>query len=202
MEKHYHILQELRDLGSSLPKISHPYTVPEGYFENLDLEWVWASEESPAEEIKSLSPLLAGLKKENPFSLPEGYFEQKPVAVPEEQPAKLAPVRSISTRSWLKYAAAAVVVGIVALSVVLFSNRSGIDPNEKSYAWVEKNLKKVDTEALEEFVELAPGDVNGNLTVSTEVNSLLASMSENELQEFLQITGGLDNDFDDELYLN
>lgn len=60
----------------------HPYTVPEGYFENFAgnmLGRVKAMEASTLqEETEALSPLLGGLNKKVPYSLPEEYFAELP----------------------------------------------------------------------------------------------------------------------------
>jgi len=188
-------------LGSMDRKM--PYTLPEGYFETLQTDWVWAADESVAEELRAASPLLASLQKETPFSVPPGYFEKTAAAV--EKPAQPARVVKMASRNWFKYAAAAVTIALVATTAFFFINRpSSPDPNEKSYAWVEKNLKKVDTHTLEDFVELVPGDSAGAVTVSAEVSSLLKNVSDHDMQEFLMITGNLDADAGDadELFLN
>ena len=66
-----------------LPAVpQHPYTVPEGYFENLAgkvLARVKAMDAStPQEETEALSPLLGGLNKKVPYGLPEAYFAELP----------------------------------------------------------------------------------------------------------------------------
>lgn len=182
-----------------------PYAVPAGYFESLDLSWVWAEDESADKELSSLSSVWAGLKKESPFTVPEGYFDKKITALPGEEAEEPARVVRMSARGWFRYAAAAVVIGIIATTFLLVNGGKSIDPNEKSYAWVEKNLKKVETKAIDKFVALAPGEGNAatTVTVSAEVSSLLKNVSDHDMQEFLMATGNLDADpDDDELFLN
>ncbi|MCR6721725.1 MAG: hypothetical protein NVV59_15885 [Chitinophagaceae bacterium] len=187
MEAQNHILQELKDLGSSLPHLPHPYRVadgyfaglpeqillrikaegqdaaaetaelspvvagisrsmpyhvPAGYFESLDLSWVWASDVSPSEELKNISSLLGDLKKDLPFTVPDGYFEKEVVIASEEKPARPARVVTMNPRRWFKYAAAACVIGLVATVFFMINGKNAIDPNEKSYAWVEKEPEK------------------------------------------------------------
>lgn len=75
------IKNELNELNSGLD--AHldptPYSVPEGYFENLAaslLAKVKGEEPvSASEEIAQLSPLLAGISKELPYSVPDGFFQ-------------------------------------------------------------------------------------------------------------------------------
>ena len=73
---------ELNYLSPVLNNISKemPYSVPVGYFNNLEeklMHGVRESEDylSAKEELESISPLLSGLKKEMPYSVPQQYFE-------------------------------------------------------------------------------------------------------------------------------
>ena len=75
---------EQEDIGATqLPATpQHPYTVPEGYFENVAgnvLGRVKAMEAPTSqEETEALSPLLGGLNKKVPYGLPEQYFAELP----------------------------------------------------------------------------------------------------------------------------
>jgi hypothetical protein len=250
MEPRNYILQELKDLGSTLPQLSTPYEVPAGYFdqlpewilkrikaleagnvkaetealapglaaisrqmpyslpanyfEQLDLGYVWADESSASKELETLSPLLAGLKKEAPYQVPADYFSNEVKAVPREEEGR-APVRRLFAQPLFRYAAAAILIAAIAVTAFpLLQKGKSIDPNEKSYAWVEKNLKKVETEEINEFLELFPEDMaaQNNVTVSAEVKSLLQDVSDNEIRDFLKETGSLDQATDDDIILN
>jgi hypothetical protein len=80
MSSQKHIQDELRSLGSSLPfNTTHPYSVPEGYFDGLAatiLAKVKSKEVSAAAELDEISPLLAGIPKIIPYSVPSSYFEE------------------------------------------------------------------------------------------------------------------------------
>ena len=75
------IQDELKGLDSNLPSSqnSTPYTVPEGYFEGFAasvLSRIKAQEAgSAAEEIASLSPLLASISRTMPYEVPKDYFQ-------------------------------------------------------------------------------------------------------------------------------
>lgn len=202
--------EELSLLSPNWPDTAkhNPYLVPKGYFENLDLSFVWAEEDSVSGELAALSPLLAGMKKDHPFTVPQGFFddrEVKAIPVAEAPPAKLV---RFSTRRWFRMAAAAVVTGLVATAALLFfRSNNTIDPNQKSYAWVEKNLKKVETADIDKLVELAGLDqtATASVSVSPEVKSLMQDVSDLEIQQFLNDAGVSDddmNDIDDEIILN
>ena len=75
------ILEELRSLNSGLliKDLQEPvFSLPENYFEYLAdeiLKKVKSQEiSSVTDELKGLSPLLAGIPRINPYSVPEGYF--------------------------------------------------------------------------------------------------------------------------------
>jgi hypothetical protein len=62
-----------------------PFSVPDGYFDNLASQImgrIRTSEISAAEEIRELSPLLAGLSRTLPFQVPAGYFEDNIQVLP------------------------------------------------------------------------------------------------------------------------
>ncbi len=91
------ILDELKSLGIEIPDLaSEPYQVPEGYFNNLSeniLSLAKNRESGVEDEIEQLSPLLAGLRKENPYQLPREYFDENlsslPYLINEDQPSAL-----------------------------------------------------------------------------------------------------------------
>ena len=189
---------ELGYLSPSLKNISRemPFAVPQGYFEGLaenTLELVRESNEyqSAKEELETLSPLLSGLSKKMPYTVPQGYFED--LGKKENKPA--AKVVSITHRSWFKYAAAAVVTGFIVLAGVLFFNSpKSVDPVEQPYAWVKKNIKKVDKADIDAFVELADKEFFNQSAVATgpvkpaEIKELMKDVSDKEIQDFLDST--------------
>jgi hypothetical protein len=180
--------EELAYLSPLLAGISRqlPYTVPANYFASLDPGIAFYEEMNAGEELEQLSPLLGGLAKKNPFTVPEGYFERPlPVAEKEEE----APVIRMEPRKWFKYAIAASVTAIVALSAFLLLNQKSIPgANKQPYAWVEKNLKKVSTDDISRFVELADETTPDVAKVETtaDINSLLKNVSDKEIQDFLK----------------
>lgn len=102
MSSRKYIHDELRELNSTLPShVKEPvFSVPEGYFENFAASVLMRLKqeeavESAADELTSLSPLLAGLSKKMPYDLPSNYFTTLSEDVPslmqeDELPAILA----------------------------------------------------------------------------------------------------------------
>lgn len=203
---------ELAFLSPLLNQISkaNPYAVPAGYFDGLEkkLELVILNnkDQTADEELESLSPLLGGLKKKTTYTIPEGYFENLSLA--KENPAleTKTKVVSITSRRWFRYAAAAVIIGFVATIGFFLLGKDGknIDPSEKSFAWVQKNMKKVSTNDINEFVELASAGTPDIVKADTkvEISNLLKDVSDKEIQDFLNDTQAAEPDTDDDLILN
>jgi len=204
----------LEELSASSPLINigrvTPYQVPAGYFAGLEerlMQGVLQSESSlePAEELRSLSPLLSGLKKQVPYSVPDNYFETLNGAAMEKSPPSQTRVVSFSTRKWFRYAAAAVVTGFVALGGFLYLGRGGqIDPTAKSHEWVEKNMKKVSTDELNNFIDLTDEEapVIASTSNTEEVKELVKNVSADAIQDFLNDAQVAEPDSNDDQSLN
>jgi len=191
-------VEELGYLSPLLSNISRqmPNDIPAGYFEGFAEKTMQLVRESndyqtANEELETLSPLLSGLKKTMPYSVPQGYFES--LAEKTNKPA--AKVVSISQRKWLRYAAAAVVTGVIVLAgFIYFNSRNSVDPVEQPYAWVKKSIKKVDKADIDAFVTLADEDLTNLARVATspvkpdEIKELMKDVSDKELQDFLDET--------------
>lgn len=188
-----------------------PYSVPSGYFEGLENKLMQVIRESsdyqtPKEELESISPLLSGLKKQIPYSVPNGYFDNL------HQEAKVnksaAKIVSIGSRKWFRYAAAAVVTGIIAVSSFIYFNRNSVDPNKNPDGWVAKNMKKVSADKIDEFIKLADDETSLKESVASsntdrldEVKELVKDIPEKEIQDFLNETEVL-NESDNDIFLN
>ena len=202
--------EELTHLSPFLGQLSKtmPYNIPAGYFENLqeNIEYATTVNDniSSAEELETLSPLLSGLKKDGPFTVPQGYFENlsvgqepgqaKVISMGMNKPA--AKTGSFISRKWFRYAAAAVVTGIIATTAFLFLNQNKIDPTTDSHKWVENKIKKVSTEKLNEFVQLADEeklDDQSTSIVKVDVKELVKDVPESEIQSLLNDTKLLDD---------
>lgn len=196
-------VEELSYLSPILSNISKqtPYTVPAGYFDSLAETALHSVREgsdyqTAKEEIETLSPLLSGLKKQIPYSVPQGYFDD----IAEKTAKPVVKVVSITHRSWFKYAAAAVVIGIIALSGILIFGKN--PTGEKSLAKFEKKLnkeiKKMSDSELKDFIEYSDAGLNGEEKVSTnpsdEIKELLKDLPESELKEFLEETSDLNTE--------
>ncbi len=193
------------ELGYLSPMLSNmskqlPYTVPAGYFEGLEEQLMQTVRNSndyqtATEELETLSPLLSGLKKEMPYSVPQGYFENLATDINTQANKTETKVISLGSRKWFRYAAAAVVVGVIATLSFMLINQDKVTADKDSYAWVKKNIKKVSTEKIEEFIQLTDEDksVASIDTKIEDVKELVKDVPENEIQSLLNDTELLDD---------
>jgi hypothetical protein len=202
-------LGHLSPLLSQLPK-TMPYTVPAGYFEEMESTLVSVAmygEQEASEELRNISHLLSGLKKEMPYSVPAGYFDTINTPVAEtHQPAKV--VSMGGSRKWFRYAAAAVVTGVVALLSILYISQDNTGKTEgTAAAKFEKNIlkeiRKTSDTVLTEFVkQFDEAGLSTEETAATdtekEIKELLKDIPENELKQFLDETADTETSTTDE----
>jgi hypothetical protein len=182
---------------SSLPK-ENPYTVAEGYFEGLADKIMDGIRNHPdyrtsKEELATISPLLESLNKRPVYSIPQGYFENFKVATTPEQKTD-SRVVSLPQRRWFRYAAAAVLTGIIALAglMVYNNNRPPNSAGTAPLAKFEKEVKKIEdvksTDKLIEFMDAGLNEKelasNHKTSATDDVQRLLNDVSTDELKEF------------------
>lgn len=189
--------EELNELSPLLAGLSKkmPYSVPADYFDQLH------TEESAAAELASISPLLSGLKKEMPYTVPAGYFENLADNVAKKAEQKEAKVIAITSRKWFRYAAAAVMVGVIATLAFL---KFGSDEPKASQplAKFEKNLnkeiKKMSEKELNDFLQYNAAGLDGTENVKNDnvddAKELLKDVSESEMKAFLEETADVETD--------
>jgi hypothetical protein len=207
--------EELGYLSPMLSNIANkklPYTVPVGYFEGLEERLMQTVRDSndylhkesfgqtATEELETLSPLLSGLKKEMPYSMPQGYFENLATDINVQVNKPETKVVSMGSSKWFRYAAAAMVIGVIATLSFMLLNKDKVTADKDSYAWVKKNIKKVSTEKIEEFIQLTDEDksVASIDTKIEDVKELVKDVPENEIQSLLNDTELLDDVNSDE----
>lgn len=181
---------------SSLPK-SALYDVPATYFDGFEERIMQAIRSHPdyqtsREELESISPLLNSLNKRPVYSVPEGYFGN--FEVKNEEQETESKVISLAGRKWLKYAAAAVITGVIALAgLSIYNSSKHSDAAGKApLAKFEKEVKKIDdvksTESLIDFMDAGlneKGLASNSKGIRTEdVQQLLKDVSTDELREF------------------
>lgn len=183
---------ELQEQGSFLAKtiLDTPFQIPQGYFVGLEEKLMTvvrtsADYQTASEELNSIAPLLKTLKKENVFEVPDQYFE----TITFNQNKPTAKVISIASKKWFRFAAAASVFGLIVLTGLQFFNKNYSNPSTAPHSWIEQKMKKVSTEEINSFINLA-GETETNFlkdnTKSTDktMEMLMRDVSNNEIQQF------------------
>jgi hypothetical protein len=197
---------QARIIASNFIAPQNKLDVPAGYFENLPnniLAKIKSQENNPVfTEMEELSPTIANIGNNNVYTVPQDYFEQ--LAMPSIASAKVV---KMGSRSIFKYAAAAVVTGLLGLGIFTFVNKNAVQINgsevdsvvmakaneiiqKKSF---EKELENVSDEDLEQYLSQNGQDVNAALVASSmdnEEGSLPDAadylLDENTLNDFLK----------------
>jgi len=210
---HENAEEELGNLSAMLYglKGENVFTVPAGYFDNLCdsiLAKVKATYlENAEEELRNLSPMLYSLKGENVFTVPAGYFKSLAENVSRKVVPVSAKVVTMKKRtSWLKYAAAAIVTGVITVtSFQLFKSSSHNSSTQfasflpgyfkassqyKNEADLSAGIAKLDDADIAKYLEKNGNVLDNELLINnTDVNELPNPtdylIDENTLNEYL-----------------
>lgn len=204
MKKKDEILKELQEQDSFLAKtiLDTPFQIPQGYFVGLEEKLMTAVRTSAdyqtaSEELNSIAPLLKTLKKENVFEVPDQYFET--ITFTQNKPT--SKVISITSKKWFRFAAAASVFGLVVLTRLQFFNKNYSNPSTAPHSWIEQKMKKVSTEEINSFINLAGTETNfikdNTETTNKTMEMLMRDVSNNEIQQFFD-----EANFIEEIILN
>lgn len=174
-----------------------PYKVPEHYFDNLAGEVLLNIDKVPGLE-QSLT--------ENKAAVPAGYFDTLADNILTKVKTTETPVVPLQPRkrNWIKYAAAAVLIGLITLTGInLFTSAPAKE--EEAVATtvdvqVSKALQSVPENALEGIVNTLANDPESEKTAPVTVTAtgtkndalvagLLNEVSTNELSSFLNALG-------------
>jgi hypothetical protein len=181
--------EEIAQISPLLAGISRtmPFTVPDHYFtENLEsLSAVVGAE--------PVSELLSPAGKSMPFSLPEGYFDGLGTQVLDRVERPRAKVISMGSHKWMRWAAAAMIAGVVTISGISYfgsSNKAQVTVDNPQ--WVATNLKNVSAKDIDEFVRAADVTASSSVTAqnkgvkNNDVKKLLQDVSTKDLDAFLE----------------
>ncbi len=177
---------------------------PANYFEGLAgsvLSNINMNQDAPVvlndveKELAEVDPFLATIPKTNVYAVPPGYFESFRVELPATQAAPVTMMRRPAT--WITYAAAAVVTGIIATGVFLYNNEQNTTTTDSHYSYstnYQQALSKLPDSEITNYLDHPSPDADfitsvqdGNVT-STEhlFKVLLNNVSDREIQNYLK----------------
>ena len=199
--------EELELLSPLLGQIGkkNPFTPPDGYFNEFS-DNIVAGVKAVAfvnQELENLSPTMLSLKNKQVYEVPDGYFDTTIAAIFDkikQPPAKV--IKIGFGKKIMRYAAAAVVVGIIAISTYVISSKPGkiagpvtsIKP-----AWDSAVVAKIPDQEMESFLNANTGSladvstVDDNTFNQNDIKDLLADISDEELQQYLEQHGSTPN---------
>ncbi len=148
--------------------------VPEGYFDSLSDKILskikTENAEDATEEIKQISPALHYLKEENVFTVPENYFDDLSDRINDKIHHNNAKVISINpVRKWWKYAAAAIVAGVITISSLQIFNHN-------------TTKEKIASTSIQ---------LSAQYKTPEKLDAGIASLSADEIAKYLEKTGNI-----------
>jgi hypothetical protein len=175
------VLEEMSQLSTTIAGIGNTnvYSVPPAYFEQLDntiLHHINANSNEVLDELNQLSPTLASIGNKNVYTAPQGYLEALQFKNTEAPVVKMQ-VQS-KMRSFFKYAVAAVVTGLLGISVYTFVNKP-LKPDAQTVAVMKQadeiiktnsfdaTLESISDKELEKYLTDNGEDVNASLVAAT-----------------------------------
>ncbi len=187
--------ETLNNESSFLPTVNvNMMDVPSGYFdslaENILIKIKSLSQQTVPEELKVLSPALSAIGNDNIFTVPRRYFEDLPEIILSQvnKPAAVISMRSRS--SFARYAAAAVITGIMGLSLFTLLNKKTIE-NEAplTVSVVNEGKNNLQTNSFERLLEtMSDAEIVGYLqNDGQDVNAALVASATDEKQVYSQI---------------
>lgn len=196
------VLTTLRD--DSL-KSTQAFSVPTNYFDSFSHQLVKkiASTSEIELELQELAPSLLSLKKENPFKIPSNYFEKINIRKPKAD-AKVFVM--FTSKKFFRYAAAACLVSVLYFSYlattkvetnnVLATNINVDKTNNLSVEGMVSFLNEVDEVSNNTENEFTPEESNNMLVDLNQetITQVLSEIHEDEMKEFIELTGISDND--------
>lgn len=144
-----------------------PQVIPQGYFETLSdhiLSKIKAQQvQTVTEELNELSPVLAGLNKTNLYEVPAGYFENLADNMIQQTTIETKVVSMFSRKIWLRYAAAAVVLGMIAFGInFMLQQPKAVGPI------VEISTIKTEEQFNQELVKLSDEEIISYLKLTAD----------------------------------
>jgi hypothetical protein len=185
----------LSHVTQQLPSSALPFAVPENYFDGLANNILQkiktnTAEETVAEELQNISGFVANIPKTNVFTVPENYFNQLGVNIPaNKEEAKVEHITS--TKRWVRYVAAACVIGLIALGGYVWLSNGKTDSSNSftKAASIEKNIAKLSDTEIYNYLSTHPAS-SDIINVSAEtaipdINTSIQNMSDDEIQQYL-----------------
>ncbi|MHA4812201.1 hypothetical protein ACX0G9_29165 [Flavitalea flava] len=199
--------EELASLSPLLSRITKkpPFEAPEGYFSELAAGIVSGVKalDFVNDELEESPSLLTGLKNRPTYRAPDGYFDHFADTVlikATQKPTTFAEPISINRnkrKSWIAYAAAAAVTGLILIAGWPALQKTGSTGSPD----IQKSLTKVSDQEILNYIDnqtisipQAEAATNGSTATldinESDIKSMLGDVPDDELNEYLEEHGG------------
>lgn len=136
-----------------------PQEVPVGYFDTLAdsvLTKIKNANNNITTELQEISPVVASIGNANVYEVPVGYFDAVATAVTTQITPQTKVVSLFNTRTWLRYAAAAVVISMLAFGINyrLNNDRDAVAGAIKTEAQFNTQLASISDNAIIDYLKL------------------------------------------------
>lgn len=174
-------LAEISPMLLAIQKVN-VFNVPPGYFDGIDpviADKITAVHTIDADNDK-LPDLLQSIRKLNVFTIPVNYFADLPGAILQKLPRGSASVVAMpKRRSFLRYAAAAVIIGLVSFGIYMQSGKPGNTGNNAALSAlldpsIEKGKNMDDQQYSEALKNLTEEDIAGYLEKNADLADVTA----------------------------
>jgi hypothetical protein len=195
-------LQSISPLLAGLEK-RNPFSAPEGYFDEMPANVAAGIRaiDFVQSELDILPPALASCKGKNVFEVPPGYFTTLAGDVLGKLKSQAPVVKMQFGRRVLKYAVAAAVVGIIAISAWLYNRNEGGQSANIAAANLDSSLQQLTETELSNYVETNlsvvmpdPGTNAANDLDPQDMHAMLADISDADLEQYLEKYGIVNDD--------
>ena len=178
---------------------NNPMNVPNGYFENFAdrvLNRVRETEGANNEveqELSEIAPVLNTINKQTLYKVPEGYFSAFSIKTPvvEQTKAKAKVVSINFGRKLMRYAAAAIITTIIAISAYLFIGNKSTNYTSTNNSNITSEVKKLSDQEIMDYLNTRSNSPNVTKVYSDgskqdpDLNKKIQQMSDEEIKQYL-----------------
>ncbi len=136
-----------------------PQDVPAGYFDTLAdsiLTKIKTAGNDVTTELQELSPVLAGIGNTNVYEVPAGYFDTVADTFAAQVKPQATVVSLFKARTWVRYAAAAVVISMLAFGInySLKKDVGSVTVAIKTEAQFNTQLASISEDAIIDYLQM------------------------------------------------
>lgn len=198
------ILDQIKDdvASQTLGAATNPYTIPGNYFTLLPDAIMGKIQQEQLrsevyDELAEVAPLLNTISRQMPYQVSPDYFKSFTIDKAVQKINNHTPGKIINngwfTRSY-KFAAAAVIAGVLIVSTFLFAPETGTEHTSANYTSsinIPAAVNKVSEADITEFLDnnaIIPEASASNLTSDNEVDFLevLENTTEEDIKDYLK----------------